>query len=226
MSRRVNPTLSSMLVAVIAAATICKGQSPPKKLVQKTPVAQSAFACPDAEAKPACRSYQELLKAKDKSLPDSDAYICFRKNVDQFFVLGLGTPYFPKHWDEDSKRMVSDSTPIEGFGYAQTYKDGVLDTATIPSFSFSGQWRWLQSFSESPYFTSTEFNFESQDQSDTGVSIRATQVSVEFKYKNKLDKTIRYSLAIQRSTGRFAESFRVEEEKIPFSENTGYCVYR
>jgi hypothetical protein len=101
------------------------------------------------------------------------------------------------------------------------------NVGTKRTFNFTGQWHW-SSFSESGYFTSDAFGLEKQDENDhnVGVSIDDTQVVVEFKYQNPLDKTIHYTLAIQRSTGRFTESFRTESEKIASSERTGYCVHR
>src|SRR6266851_6041451 len=116
-------------------------------------------------------------------------------------------PYFKKHWDGEYKEMVLDETPIPGFGYTQAYVDGVLDSSRMPTFSFQGQW---QPFSESSYyFASEKLNRKKQDENDhdLGVSIDETQVNVVFKYESTMDKTIRYALTIQRSTGRFAESF-------------------
>jgi hypothetical protein len=118
----------------------------------KKPAEKSTFVCPDAEAQQACKSYQELLKAKDTGLP-SDAYVCFRKKTDEFFVVHVLQPVFPKHWDEESKQMVTDESPLRGFGYAQTYKDGVLDPKTMPALAFSGQWQPESLFSKSSVFT-------------------------------------------------------------------------
>jgi len=87
-----------------------------------------------------------LVKAKDESLPD-DAFVCFRKKQDEFFVFTITRHSFIKHWDEEKKQMVPDKTPIPGFGYTQTYKDGVLASTRMPVFNFSGQWE-----PESGYF--------------------------------------------------------------------------
>lgn len=219
-------TLLCISGCALIAGMVFAGQAPPKKSVPKTPAEHSTFVCPDAEAQQACKSYQELLNAKDKSLPD-DGYICFRQKMDEFFGISFTRPYFLKHWDKELKQMVSDDTPHPGFGYAQTYKDGVLDSARMPSFNFSGQWRPIP-LSESGYFTSDSFNFKKQDENDSnvGVSIEENQVNVGYKYKNTFDKTMQYTLTIQRSTGRFAESIREESEKVPLLQNIGYCVSR
>jgi hypothetical protein len=220
---------SLFIVGVLIAGTVCAGQAPPPKKAapaRKAPAAQSAFVCPDAEAQQGCKSYQELVRAKDKSLPDH-GYICFRRKEDEFFAVAFSTPYFSKRWDEESKQMVPDETPRKGIGYAQTYKDGVLDSSRMPTFNFSGQWKPM-AYSESGVFISDVLNFKKQDENDNdvGVSIDETQIMVQFKYQNQLDKTMYYALTIQRSTGRFTESFRPESEKISLSENIGYCVYR
>jgi hypothetical protein len=213
------------VLAILIAGTVYAGQTPQKRPARKTPAVQSTFVCPDAEAQQGCKSYQELLKAKDKSLPD-DGYICFRKKEDEFFAVTFTRPYFTikPHWDAESKKLVLDD-PQGGFGYAQTYKNGVLDSTRMPTFSFSGQWK-QRLYSESGYFISDELNDKKQDENehDVGVSIDQTQIMVQFKYQNPMDKTMHYALTIQVSTGRFAESFRDEPEKVPFLESTGYCV--
>lgn len=219
---------SMFIVGVLTVGTVCAAQAPPAKKVapaRKTPARQSTFVCPDAEAQQGCKSYEELVRAKDKGLPINTAYICFRKKVDEFFVFMVSTPYPTRHWDEETKQMVLDQKPA--FGNAQTYKNGVLVSTTMPTFNFSGQWKPSPFSKTTSYFTSDQFNFQKKEESDhdQGVFIDETQVSVDFKYQNPMEKAVRYTLIVQKSTGRFAESFRIESEKIPFSESTGYCVY-
>ncbi len=219
------PMKATFIVGVLIAGTVCAGQAPPKKPAQNPRAAQPSFVCPDEEARQGCKSYQELLKAKDKSLPD-DGYICFRKKEDEFFVVSFTTPFFTikPHWDVESKKMVMDE-PQSVFGYAQTYKNGVLDSTTMPTFDFSGQWK--QRISGSAYFIPDKLNDEKQDDKDhVDIYIDESQIIAQFKYQNPLDKTMHYTLTIQRSTGRFTESFRPESEKISFSEKIGYCVNR
>src|SRR5713226_4663421 len=128
-----NLTMRSLfIVCVLIAGTVCAGQAPPKKSAPKKPAEHSTFACPDAEAQQACKSYQELLKAKDTGLPTSDVYICFRKQADEFFVVYIPQSYFRRHWDQVLKQMVMDETKRPGVGFAQTYKNGVLDPAAMP----------------------------------------------------------------------------------------------
>lgn len=222
--KRILRIAQGFLVVLIIAAT-CAGQASQKKSEKKARPPASSFVCPDPEAQKACKSYQELLKAKDSGLP-IEGYVCFQKNLDVFFVVLFSRPYFPRRWDKELKEMVVDteSNP-PGHGYAQSYKDGIADSAVPPSLFFSGTWI---PYPESGTFTSNEVNFKKQDTSDAdvGVSIDETQFIAGYKYQNRFDKTITYKLTIQRSTGRFSESFQVESEKLPFSENSGHCIYR
>lgn len=214
------------IASVLTAGVVCAGQTPTQKPAPKVPSAKRSFVCPDKEAQQACKSYEELLKAKDLGLPANNAYICFRKSADEFFVVTANSPIFPKHWDKELKQMVTDDTPRPGHGFAEAYKNGVLDSTIMPTFNFSGQWQSL--FPESGYFTSDKINGKSQDEKDpnVGVLFYDTQVNIGYKYSNRMEKTITYTLTIQRSTGRFTESFLTGEDKFPFSESTGYCVYR
>ncbi len=223
---RLSILMGTVIIGGVLLAAICDGQAPPKKAAPKTPAGKPAFVCPDAEAQQACKSYQELVKAKDPGLPDIRAYVCFRKSVDEFFVVSFGIPTFPKHWDKELKQLMPDDTPRPGHGHAETYKNGVLDSTTMPTFNFSGQWESL--YPDSSFFNSDKINGKNQDEKDpnVGVTIEDTQVNIGYKYANRMEKTITYTLTIQRSTGRFAESFLTEEDKFPFSESTGYCVYR
>jgi hypothetical protein len=205
----------------------CVGQTahPAKKPAPKPQISSSSFACPDAEAQKACKSYDELLKAKDTSLP-TEGYICFRENDDEFFVISVSKPYFRKRWDRDLKQMVvDDETTSPGRGSARTYKDGVEVSGMMPSLSFKGKW---YPYPESGMFSSDEINFKKQDDSNrnVGVSIDENQVNVGYEYQNTSDKPFTYNLTIQRSTGRFSESFQEQSEHVPLLEGTGRCIYR
>jgi len=121
--------------------------------------------------------------------------------------------------------MVPDTeATYAGSGSIHSYKDGIEDFAVMPSLSFSGTW----TPSDSGLFTSDTLNFKNQDESDpnVGVSIDPSQFAAGYKYKNKLDETMLYSLTIQRSTGRFSESFQEESKQTPFKTRTGRCLFR
>jgi hypothetical protein len=220
-------TLSLLLLpALFFISADSDSQIPPKQSAPQKPAERSAFSCPDAAAQPACKSYQELLKAKDTSLPADKAYICFRRRDDEFFVIYISQPSFLKYWDKELQQVVTDDSPSPGWGLAQAYKGGILDSRLMPYLNFAGQWRLLP-LSESEFFVSQEINFKGQDKNDkdVGVTVDEHRVNLGFKYENPLGKTTQYTLTIQRATERFAESFLQEAEKVPL-ESAGYCVYR
>ena len=99
----------AILLAVLAMAGTCVTQTsrPAKSAAPKTKSAPPPFACPDPEAKKACKSYEELVKAKDAGLP-AGGYAWFRKDSDDFFVVSFTHPYFPKHWNPELKTMEVD----------------------------------------------------------------------------------------------------------------------
>ncbi len=172
-------SFSIVILALIISVltTISAAQSIQKKPTQRRRAANPSFTCPDSEAQQACKSYAELLKAKDTGLP-LDAYVCFRKSVDEFFLISFSQPYFRTKWDPDSKQMVVDYdyTP-PGRGSARTYKNGIEDSSAMPSLFFSGQWYPVLE-PEEGMFVSDKINSKKSDESDhdVGVSIDESQV--------------------------------------------------
>ncbi len=214
-----------MLVFVLALfiGVSSAGQTPSKKPPRTARPA--TFTCPDTEARQACKSYEELLKANEAGLSDA-AYVCFRKNADEFFAISFLRPSFRKRWDADLKQLVLDGErTYPGYGSVWTYREGVQDPSMMPALSFSGTWI---PYDETGIFASEKVGFKKQDENDpdVGVYIDASQFNAGYTYENKLGNKVRYSLTIQRSTGRFAESFQVETEKVPFREDAGYCIKR
>src|SRR5271169_3517667 len=117
--------ITCLIVAVSCAA---QTPSPPgKNPVTKSPAAHSRFTCPDPEAQQACKSYSELLEAKDSGLP-SKGYVCFRTHVDQFFVVTFDKP-IPRRVQKQY-----------GSGYFQTYDNGIAASDLMPNLVFSGKW--------------------------------------------------------------------------------------
>ena len=226
------PLQSAISLLIVAAS--CAGQATPpagKKPVPKSHTVHSQFTCPDSEAQQACKSYSELLGAKDSGLKDNDfqdtGYACFRKQVDEFFVVTFSKPSFQQTWDKDRKKFViaKDAQQVPGTGWIQTYKDGVADSGTMPYLFFTGNWRPLFGYG---LFASDTIDFEPEPGGKLAVvSINDTQLSVSgYKYKSKLDANMEYNLTMQRSTRRFSESFVQEGTAIPVVEKTGRCVSR
>ena len=215
-----------MIVVIYAAGQVAHSS----KRKSTGPRAPSSFTCPDPEAKEACKSYEELSRAKDKGLPDN-GYICFRKNIDELFVVYFSLPSFEKHWDARLKQMVPDKDAKDsGFGFASSCKDGVSDPSITPNVNFLGTWHPSFPITTS-YFTGEQIgpdmNVEKIDESDIaqGIVINDDQFKLGVKYTNQMNKSIVYMLTIQRSTGRFSEKYKEESNDVAFLEHSGRCVF-
>lgn len=220
--------LGFITTAMIAAT--CGSQTAP---ASKTPIStQDAgrhpipvdLVCPDPRAKQSCESYRELVEANDKELPSriDDRYFCFRQEADQFFAVAFSKP-LPTKWDEERKQLVVDeASSSPGSGFAETFSNGVQDSRVVPYVFFSGTWH---SYLGAWHFASDTLNFKKEDSSRMpGVTISDSQVAIQYKYENSSNVKIRYTLTIQRSTGRFAEEFQGELKSAAYS-NTGRCIY-
>lgn len=211
--------------AVMIIAATCVGQASPKKSTKKAQPPPSSFACPDPDSEQACRSYDELLKGKDEGLLYS-GFVCFLKKQDVFFTVGFLTPSFPKHWDKDLNMMVPNFEQRRpGWAIFKTYANGIEDAARMPFLRFSGEWG---PWEDSAFFDADKLNGKElvHDDATTGMVIDGTQLNVGIEYKSVEDKIIEYKLTIQRSTGRFSQSFKFKSEKLPFIEDNGRCLYR
>lgn len=214
-ARTVTLLLSSLMLAFLQAPESQRDMpAATRKSTKKAQPTPSSFVCPDLEAKKACESYQELLKARDSGLPN-ESYVCFRKTDDQFFVVGL---------DISAASAYALSRETEAFGLLSSYKDGVDNPSIQPNGGFSGKWKdfgWGPRFSAEPILDSN-----AQPIRDANwVTIDSEQIAVSYVYKNTLKEDIGYSLTIQRSTGRFSEEFR--QGGVPISPAaTGRCIYR
>jgi len=54
--------------------------------------------------------------------------------------------------------------------------------------------------------------------------VSEVSLSRVFERQNQLDNEVNYRLVIQRSTGRFSESYQNVSDKVPFSQRNGRCV--
>jgi hypothetical protein len=200
---------------VVSCVVTCYGETngPPKRNTAK-PATSSAIRCPESKAQIACQSFWELVQAKDKSLPNN-GYACFRRGADEFFVVSFDRPYFAKHWDDKG---------IEGYGNVQSYQDGVLTSEVMQTLVFWGIWtpNGAAFLSEG---IQVAYKLGEQHNPPEYVSIDDTQFTLSLKYQNGADKTILYSLTIQRSTGRFTEAYSDKSEGASFLENSGRCTY-
>jgi hypothetical protein len=202
-------------VLVLIVASIAAGQTPSqpsanqavKPGVARKPATRkdnARFTCPDALAVEACKSFEELYKAGDKSVrlstDTSTGYVCFRPKSDEFISLQLF----------GQERLSAEAISI-GFGYIRVFAHGVEDSSTPPgSFSFSGT--WAGAFS--PTFTAAKINDQGvSDANGVGLVLDPEQFMMAWRYKNEIGKDIDYRLVIRRSTGRYYESFN--EKSVP-----------
>ncbi|HKV04375.1 MAG TPA: hypothetical protein VJO53_04620 [Candidatus Acidoferrales bacterium] len=199
-----------------------KAQSRPKEAKQ----GNSQFTCPDPKAADACKSFAELRKAGDEDVLPSYSgrisLVCFRQQNDEFFILEVTDPSFSQtHFDRLTGKQVPDKDATDdAFGTIAGFAKGIEDETILPIFEFSGKWVYRLG----PWFKADEINgSEISDRDHYGISANASQFIAGFRYKNRMEKDIDYSLVIQLSTGRFSEKFTEDQAKFPFSETNGHC---
>jgi hypothetical protein len=193
-----------------------------------------SFVCPDPEAKKACASYEELKRANDPTLKEflsssGRAFICFRKNVDEFFLIRFDWPTYlsQRHFDRDLKKMViNDDATQTGYVHTVTFDNGIDNSVRVPGFTFKGTWTYFDESLGASFFQGRNiFEKSDEDTSASPLSITNYQLEIDdYKYQNGENKTVHYNLTIQNSTGRYSESFRIEDEKIPFIDRPGRCL--
>ncbi|MGA3016014.1 MAG: hypothetical protein ABSF62_02765 [Bryobacteraceae bacterium] len=173
----------------------------------------SGVNCSEAQIEKACSSFKQLAEAHDKDILESlepPSYVCFRPNEDAFLIFHVDAPNtwtWKKSDDEDGQIQTSRAT-------LTTYRGGLLDVAK------AGLGYWRRSWSgQEPYFDSesTEGIFKGLK-----ITILPTQVFVEYPFQNQNGGTTQYSLTIRRSTGRFTETFAVNDT--PSTTNSGTCL--
>ncbi|MBZ5499959.1 MAG: hypothetical protein LAP85_26475 [Acidobacteriia bacterium] len=155
-------------------------------------------------------------------------YVCFRPGVDEFFLVSFNKPsYLNTRWDKNLKQLViGDDATAQGNGYTSAFNKGIPDGRTVPNFVFAGTWHHFSESWGGDTFESDRTNFKRANESKQRVLvIDASQISIQdFQYTNSESKTIHYNLTIQRSTGRFSETFLGEDNKVPFIDRSGRCL--
>jgi hypothetical protein len=204
-------------------------QEPKSKHKEAT---SEAFLCPVPEAKKACDSYQELKRANDRTFidifsPTKIVFVCFRPNVDEFIIAYYKPPQWgsQQHFDKQRKKMMINEDASEpGIASTVTFKNGIQDGTVIPSALFRGIWKYHGSLGLR--FNGQDFNDKYEDAiSQPLLTIDDWQLAInDYKYQNASNKTVHYNLTIQKSTGRFTENFKQEDEKFPFIDQAGRCL--
>jgi hypothetical protein len=95
--------------------------------------------------------------------------------------------------------------------------DGPHQEAAAAQASFEGAWAWLEHLTAQ---SSDRANL-GDDPREGHITIDESAIYARYSFKNSLDTLTRYSLSIQRSTGRFTETF--EAPGVPPNEESGAC---
>ena len=184
------------------------------------------MSCPDSNAKLACRSFQELVAAKDKDLLTEFAHepqvnICFRPNEDVFFDLWFVEPdtaAFPLAWQENAKAVLEPRFTMYGQAQFLYYKNGVWDEDHC--LAVSGKW--------SSFDKKTIYRFDGSHKGETGkyeFTIVDSRFIVSESFKNEAGSETTHTFTLQRSTGRFTETYQWESLGKPQrKEYSGRCL--
>jgi hypothetical protein len=289
MKRRHDITLSiiTMLSLVLSATAVSQTKTsttnaPIKKSSSRAAKTIPTIKCTDPDSMVACKSFKQLVNARDKDLLDSlvgdkdsrqrhFAYVCLRPKSDVFKIVefneplpGEYSPYSPprtanndvswlpemqafphgegkpvmqlmdaqKKWYEDH-----DDFSAYQFGsvYVESWENGILadyvsdfgkwrrpspqgHTHSNEDATFESAHQWLADFNEANANQLSAVD----DQKHPRISVGDTAIYVRYSYKNKSNDDTDYTLNIQRSTGRFTESF-VATGIEPF-EDSGTCM--
>ena len=266
---------SGILVAVSAFAQTKPAQnSHSAPAPAKKAVSMPSIKCDDPESSKACKSFKQLMDAKDKDLtnmvlgdpgPGIDthrSYVCFRPNVDTFFIIQadepkkgmlyrypLGSKFLPSFAFLDREHPVSEETKkrwvdehVDSMLYTfrsvgmSIYADGIfsdfvmdygdwscvrgIDSLTCygDTPTFEGGFAWLEAFN-----ARNKNSLAADDDPEHGhIEINEYVISLHYSFQNKLKSKTDYHLTIQRSTGRFHETFEVPG--MDTSEASGSCL--
>jgi hypothetical protein len=267
---------------VVVAQAKPNAASPQRKSSPTAARTVSTIKCVDPDSMIACKSFKQLVDARDKSLlgsltGDKDsrerhfAYVCLRLKKDAFKVLEFDEPlpeeYRPYSPPDAVKNPVSwvqeqDAFPyIEGVPVMQHmdaqkkwYEDhddfSVYDFGKVYLESWgsgimsdyvSGYGKWKRPVPqahgrsqegatfESAHQWLAHFNHENEnklaavdDRERPRVLVDDTNIYLHYSFRNKSNDYTDYTLNIQRSTGRFTESFSAPSVD-PFDES-GTCM--
>jgi hypothetical protein len=190
-------------------------------------------ACPDPNARIACRSFRDLLKATDPDLLDifsrlENVYVCFHPQEDVFFVLWFGEP---SEWswskaDTNEQKIfgLQDGTLIQMTTPAVHYYDKGTQAEGQQIFEF-GYWSYFplapdtSPSSLAHLATSIDAKFLGKT-----FQINGERVEVAENYENRKREEIKHTLLVQRSTGRFFESYQREPRRQTFLSYSGSCL--
>lgn len=241
-----------VLVVALACASFAQTSSKsnkPNKVAAET--AKQAPKEPPAQAGPSCkldscRSFHELVSSRDKDLLhalDADAaYVCFRSDGDEFFVVQYGRPS-PDGWTEDETRLpanyyeqAAERRPTVRFiqwdiAEVDWYSEGVLNN-TVYDY---GQWSSLGKRDINgnvvlvysiPTYRTIQDQAAKPDSTtnEPEIYISDTQFGLNRSFDNRSGDTTQQDVSIQLSTGRYKETFSWKgASHREYIEKTGRC---
>lgn len=170
--------------------------------------------CTGVLASPGCRSFAELLRARDKEIvsyiaPGNVFIACFRKESDVFFAIS-----FPADKELVYGEETNHAQKAPAYVSYDRYKDGVSEDE---QYFFGNFTRYSHSsLGITPSFSSDK------DESDKtrGAFVTDSEISISYSYDNANGGKTNYSAQIRKSTLRFVETFRAGDTQF---NQTGYC---
>jgi hypothetical protein len=194
-------------------------------------------SCSATDTQIACDSFQGLIRASDPDLLDlfarlEHAYVCFRPHEDTFFTIWFAEP---SEWNwrrpdaEDQKLFKLRPDALMQFGDlgVSYYKQGIQDKDA--ELSGASIWSYLPLIpnvtpsSLARLATSSDAKLERLNGQPT-IQLDGTRINVSESYKNKKDEDIEHTLLVQRSTGRFMETYNEKSSGRTILSYPGQCV--
>jgi hypothetical protein len=235
--------------------------TPPKKAVPVVAKAIPPIKCTDPDSMVACKSFKQLVDAKDKDLLDSIqgttskqgrhyAYVCPRAKSDVFKIVFFDEPgmngYHPHPTDgfllgsfaldgdkihpsaslSTKDKWFNDHADYLEYGFNSVMYESYEDGIVVDFESDFGRWsRTIASKNESQenqdasfeggYFWLSKYNKEHDNElknddypEHAHIWVGNSGIDMQYAYENRNNGTTDYTLTIQRSTGRFTETFK------------------
>lgn len=188
---------------------------------QKTEKTAGTMDCPDPDARVACRSFQELLAAKDEDLMYNlkpamgQVFICFRPKEDVFFLL-RGSDPDDERWEKKERSAIfTQSSAVE----LSRFKNGVFDHGGESAFA-RGEWSSTDKGRTNATFANEDFASEGGSKGE--IEIDGGTVTVSHSLEKMGGNGAQYSFKLQKSTGRFTETFTAPNT--PEHQVVGRCL--
>jgi hypothetical protein len=112
---------------------------------------------------------------------------------------------------------------VFGYGLVSGFNDGIADNSITLFDIIGGMWKATPG---GPMFSANRIGITNELPANSGFVIDPLQISGTRRYQNRSKKDVDYQLTIQRSTGRFSETYTYADgsNSVPFSQETGRCA--